>query len=50
VGDDFLQQASTGSVQSEKWTHGSSQEREQWLLTGYRKGKPADCDTFAASR
>lgn len=50
VGDDFLQQSATGSVQPEKWTHGSSRQREEWLLTGYRTGKPADCDTFASSR
>jgi uncharacterized protein len=48
VGDDFLQQSATGSVQPEKWTHGSSRQREEWLLTGYRTGKPADCDTFSA--
>jgi uncharacterized protein len=48
VGDDFLQQAATGSVAPEQWTHGSSAQRQKWLKIGYDKGEPSACDTFAA--
>lgn len=48
VGDDFLQKSSTGSVQPEAWTHGSSAQRQHWLAVGYDSGKPASCNTFAS--
>ena len=47
VGDDFLQKQATGSVQPEQWTHGTSAQRQKWLTTGYDKGEPSACDTFA---
>ena len=49
VGDDFLQQASTGQVQPEHWTHGSSAQRQQWLTVGFDRGDPAACNTFAGT-
>jgi len=48
VGDDRLQRQATGTVQPEKWTHGSSQERVSWFKRGHDTGNPAACDTFAA--
>ena len=48
VGDDRLQKASTGTVQPERWTHGSSAERMRWFKRGFDGGKPDACDTFAA--
>jgi pimeloyl-ACP methyl ester carboxylesterase len=41
IGDDYLQQASGDIVDSTLWTHGSSQQRQYWLRTGYHAGDPA---------
>ena len=49
AGDDLLQQLGPGQVEPEKWTYGSSAQRQQWLVTGFDSGRPADCNTFTGS-
>ncbi|KZE89515.1 hypothetical protein AVP41_02313 [Microbacterium sp. TNHR37B] len=43
VGDDHIQQETTGRIDPERWTHGSSEQRQRWFTTGMNDG-PAACD------
>lgn len=45
VGDDRLQRSATGTVNPEKWTHGSSKERAKWFRRGLDQGTFTACDT-----
>jgi predicted metalloprotease len=47
VGDDRIQKATTGRVNPESWTHGSSKERTEWFTRGLQTGQVGACDTFA---
>lgn len=46
VGDDRLQRMSTGRVNPETFTHGSSAQRTQWFQRGFQDGNIASCNTF----
>lgn len=48
VGDDRLQQQSTGRVIPDSFTHGSSKQRLEWFRKGLYSGNPSVCDTFSA--
>ncbi|WP_324276483.1 KPN_02809 family neutral zinc metallopeptidase [Blastococcus brunescens] len=48
IGDDFIQQnLGSGTVDQDAFTHGSSEQRQKWFMTGYETGDPRRCDTFA---
>jgi hypothetical protein len=46
VGDDRIQQQTTGRIDRESWTHGSSEQRVQWFRRGFDTGDPQQCNTF----
>jgi predicted metalloprotease len=47
VGDDRLQKRSSGTVDPDSFTHGSSAQRAKWFDTGRQSGDPAKCNTFS---
>jgi hypothetical protein len=46
VGDDSIQQRSSGRVDPDSFTHGTSEQRQDWFLRGYQRGATS-CDTFS---
>lgn len=48
IGDDTLQKGQTGQVNQESFTHGSSEQRQRWLLSGYNGGI-GSCNTWDAN-
>ena len=49
IGDDRLERRSRGVVVPDSFTHGSSDQRVRWLLTGLKTGSVKACDTFQSS-
>ena len=41
-----MQKMATGRVHPEGFTHGSSEQRVNWLRKGIESGDPDVCDTF----
>ncbi len=46
IGDDRLQQQSGAPVDPETWSHGSSEQRQEWFRRGFDGGQLGLCDTF----
>ncbi|MEV4756214.1 neutral zinc metallopeptidase [Micromonospora sp. NPDC049559] len=46
IGDDTIQKKSGGRVDESQFTHGTSEQRQQWFRRGYDSGDPKSCDTF----
>ncbi|MEY4270508.1 MAG: hypothetical protein RLZZ58_1724 [Pseudomonadota bacterium] len=49
IGDDTLMRGAGQSPVESMFTHGSSEQRQQWLDRGLRSGDPAQCNTFNAA-
>jgi uncharacterized protein len=50
IGDDRLQRRAQGYVVPDAFTHGSSEQRVRWFMSGLKSGQVASCDTFQAGR
>lgn len=48
VGDDRIQKHQQGYVSPDAFTHGTSEQRQQWFLKGFQTGDLTQGDTFAA--
>jgi predicted metalloprotease len=46
VGDDRIQEQAGMTVDSDQFTHGTSDQRVQWFRRGYDTGDPRRCTTF----
>ena len=46
VGDDRIQQKTTGRVDPETWNHGSAEQRQTWFQRGFDTADPTHCNTF----
>jgi len=46
IGDDRLQRMAGRTVNPERFTHGSSQQRVKWFQRGLKSGRVEDCNTF----
>lgn len=48
IGDDILQANAGRRPMPHTYTHGTSQQRQEWFARGYKTADIAQCDTFAA--
>ncbi len=46
VGDDAIQRRTSGRVVPDSFTHGTSKQRKEWFMKGYRTGDIRQGDTF----
>ncbi len=49
VGDDHIQEQSSGHVDQDAWTHGSSKMRVYWTQKGFNATSLRSCDTFSTN-
>ena len=46
VGDDTIQRRTQGRIVPESFTHGTSEQRMRWFMTGMKTGQISACNTF----
>lgn len=50
IGDDTLQRNAGRRPNPHSFTHGTSEQRQLWFATGYKKAQVQACDTFSTDR
>jgi predicted metalloprotease len=46
IGDDTIQRRTQGAIVPESFTHGTSEQRMRWFMTGMKSGQISACNTF----
>jgi len=46
IGDDTIQRRTQGRIVPESFTHGTSEQRMKWFMTGMKSGQISACNTF----
>ena len=46
IGDDNIQRRTQGQIVPESFTHGTSEQRMRWFMTGMKSGQITACNTF----
>jgi predicted metalloprotease len=46
IGDDTMQRRTQGRIVPDSFTHGSSEQRMRWFMTGMKTGQISACNTF----
>ena len=49
IGDDTIQRSTQGRVVPDSFTHGTSEQRTRWFMTGMKSGQISACNTFEGS-
>lgn len=49
IGDDTLQRNAGQRPNPHSFTHGTSEQRSRWFVTGYQSGQLGSCDTFSTN-
>lgn len=49
IGDDRLQKQAQGFAVPDSFTHGTSEQRQRWLMRGVQTGDVNNCDTFSTN-
>jgi predicted metalloprotease len=50
IGDDTIQRRTQGRIVPDSFTHGSSEQRMRWFMTGMKSGQIAACNTFEGNQ
>ena len=50
IGDDRLQKVAQGYAVPDSFTHGTSEQRMRWFMTGFKGGSVRGCNTFNQQR
>jgi predicted metalloprotease len=46
IGDDTIQRRTQGRIVPDSFTHGTSEQRTRWFMTGMKSGQISACNTF----